>query len=169
MDVKFSGERLKEIRLNADMSQTELSETSGVNQSNISKMERGAISDPSDETLIQIAAALSRDGLHYTVDDFLVVEKFSGEELRKIRVKKKISQTQMAEDLYVPRPTISRYETGTIKNPSPLVLQKICDYLQINLEDLFSSQQKKQEKTSETTDQKVNVHVHVKIDWGLTG
>ena len=168
MDVKFSGAVLKQERLNADISQSELSKRSGVNQSMISKMERGAISNPSDEILIQIAAALSTDGLHYTVDDLLVVENFSGEKLRKIRGKKKISQTQMAEDLGVPRPTISRYETGVIKNPSPTIIEAISDYLQINLEDLFSSQQKKQEKTSETTDQRVNVHVHVTVDWGLT-
>lgn len=138
MTVKFSGPTLKQMRLNADISQSELSRRSGVNQSVISKMERGAIPNPSGESLVQIAAALSTDATFYTVNDLLVVENFSGERLRKIRAKKNISQAQMAEDLGVPRPTISRYETGAIKKPAPAILETMSDYLQVELEDLFS-------------------------------
>ena len=119
MTVKFSGPTLKQMRLNADISQSELSRRSGVNQSVISKMERGAIPNPSGERLVQIAAALSADALPLTVNDLLIVENFSGERLRKIRAKKNISQAQMAEDLGMPRPTISRYETGRLKNLHP--------------------------------------------------
>jgi len=138
MTVKFSGPTLKQMRLNADISQSELSRRSGVNQSVISKMERGAIPNPSAESLVQIAAALTTDGLPLTVNDLLIVENFSGERLRKIRAKKNISQAQMAEDLGVPRPTISRYETGAIKKPAPAILETMSDYLQVELEDLFS-------------------------------
>lgn len=142
MTVKFSGPALKQRRLNADISQSELSRRSGVNQSVISKMERGAIPNPSGESLVQIAAALSTDGLPLTVNDLLVVENFSGERLRKIRAKKNISQAQMSEDLGVPRPTMSRYETGVIKKPAPAMLETMSDYLQVELKDLFSVEDK---------------------------
>lgn len=65
MTTKFDGTALKKTRLDFGISQSELSRRSGVNQSVISKMERGAIPNPSYEKLIPMA-----DVLNITVDDF---------------------------------------------------------------------------------------------------
>ena len=65
MTTKFDGTALKKTRLDFGISQSELSRRTGVNQSVISKMERGAIPNPSYEKLIPMA-----DVLNITVDDF---------------------------------------------------------------------------------------------------
>lgn len=65
MTNKFDGTALKKTRLDFGISQSELSRRTGVNQSVISKMERGAIPNPSYEKLIPMA-----DVLNITVDDF---------------------------------------------------------------------------------------------------
>lgn len=216
MTVKFSGPALKQMRLNADISQSELSRRSGVNQSAISQMERGGVANPSFEKLIPMAKALKvtvddfkpkpvlvREGnphrnqgfspyklkklrgeMGLSQRDFAEVAKltqanvskyergahepnsqslhrlanglgveiselmdspvrkksssFSGENLREIRGNKKITLKKMSEDLDMKHPTISRYETGKIKNPSTASLKRMSDYLQVELEDLFS-------------------------------
>ena len=65
MTTKFDGTALKKTRLDFGISQSELSRRTGVNQSVISKMERGAIPNPSYEKLIPMAYVLN-----ITVDDF---------------------------------------------------------------------------------------------------
>ena len=46
----------------------------------------------------------------------------------------------MSEDLDMKHPTISRYETGQIKNPSPAVLKRMSDYLGVSVNDLLSAE-----------------------------
>ncbi len=50
---------LKEIRTKKNMTQVELSEASGVAQTTISEIERGAIVDPGIETVKKLAKALN--------------------------------------------------------------------------------------------------------------
>lgn len=218
MTVKFSGPSLKQMRLNADMSQSELSRKSGIHQSAISQMELGRLLNPSFKKLIPMAEALGctvdafqakpvlvREGnpnrnqgfspdklkklrgqMGLSQRDFAEVAKltqanvskyergahepnsqslhrlanglgveiselmaspvrkksssFSGENLREIRSNKKISLKKMSEDLDMKHPTISRYETGKIKNPSPAVLKRMSDYLGVSVNDFLSAE-----------------------------
>ena len=218
MTIKFSGPALKQMRLNTDISQSELSRRSGVNQSAISQMERGGVINPSFEKLIPMAEALGvtvdafqakpvlvREGnphrnqgfsanklkklrgeMGLSQRDFAEVAKltqanvskyergahepnsqslqrlanalgveinelmaspvhkkpssFFGENLREIRGNKKITLKKMSEDLNMKHPTISRYETGKIKNPSPAVLKRMSDYLGVSVNDFLSAE-----------------------------
>ena len=54
-------ELLTRLRLEAGLSLYELSHRSGINRSNLHRMEKGVITDPSRETLNRIAGALGTD------------------------------------------------------------------------------------------------------------
>lgn len=52
---------LREARLRRGLTQEQLEERSGVKQTNISAIERGAVSDPNSSTVMKLAAALDMD------------------------------------------------------------------------------------------------------------
>ena len=63
--------------------------------------------------------------------------------LRKLlREDKKISQTKLAEDLFIGRSTMSEYENGT-KQPPISVLVKIADYFDVSLDYIAGRTDKK--------------------------
>ena len=49
---------LKDIRLQAELTQEELAERSGVNQTTISAIERGQIKSPTYDTVVRLARSL---------------------------------------------------------------------------------------------------------------
>ena len=63
------------------------------------------------------------------------VTKF-GQKLREIRLKKKLSQGDIARALGVHRSYISGLERG-VRNPSLLTIQKVAKAININAKDLI--------------------------------
>jgi len=59
-----------------------------------------------------------------------------GQKLRKIRLKKKLSQGDIARALGVHRSYISGLERG-VRNPSLLTIQKVAKAININAKDLI--------------------------------
>lgn len=56
-----------------------------------------------------------------------------GEEIRKVRKHRKISQQTLAEDLGMSRATISQIESGTVQEIGVRKLIRILDYLGLEL------------------------------------
>ena len=139
-NVTFSPDRLKELRGERGLSQAEFAEVAKLTQACVSKYERGT-HEPNSENLHRLA-----NGLGVEISELMAppVRKkslnFSGENLREIRGNKKITLKKMSEDLDMKHPTISRYETGKIKNPSPAVLKRMSDYLGVSVNDFLSAE-----------------------------
>ncbi len=57
-----------------------------------------------------------------------------GYKLRKLREEKKISQQELASDLNIAQSTICKIESGNTDKVDFLLMQKICEYFEINFE-----------------------------------
>ncbi|MDK2920147.1 MAG: hypothetical protein PWQ37_2880 [Candidatus Petromonas sp.] len=64
--------------------------------------------------------------------------------LKRIRKLKNISQRELAEQISVTPAYIALIETGSRKNPSLEVLQRISQALEVNISDLLGDYQSKQ-------------------------
>jgi len=62
--------------------------------------------------------------------------KAFGSHIKKMRIKNGISGAEFARLLFIDQPNLTRLEKGRV-NPSLYFIKKICDVLEINLEDLF--------------------------------
>ncbi len=62
--------------------------------------------------------------------------KSIGDNIRKIRDSKNISQQELADHSNVAKSTIHRIENGKL-NPSIVTIIKICDFLEINIEQII--------------------------------
>jgi transcriptional regulator with XRE-family HTH domain len=60
--------------------------------------------------------------------------------LKTFREKAGLSQADLARISGIPQATISRLESGTIRNPSSSILQRLSKALDVSLDDLFSIQ-----------------------------
>ena len=63
-----------------------------------------------------------------------------GEQLRRAREAKGMTQQSLAEQLYVTRQSVSRWECGD-RYPDLLSTQKICQILEVSLDDLLSGKE----------------------------
>lgn len=76
--MKFSGDRLRDIRQSKGISQLQMSNDCGLNQSLVSKYERGEVVSPPHHTVEAMADYLGVDA-----DDFLEGLKNSGEKAKR--------------------------------------------------------------------------------------
>ena len=60
-----------------------------------------------------------------------------GENLKKVREEKGITQQTLADQLYVTRQTVSRWEGGS-RYPDLMTAKKMAQYLEVSLDDLLS-------------------------------
>ncbi len=67
-----------------------------------------------------------------------------GKNIKKFREKKKVTQDEMAQALFVTRQAISNWENGKTE-PDIDTLQKIADYLKVTMEELIYGEKKKGE------------------------
>jgi transcriptional regulator with XRE-family HTH domain len=67
----------------------------------------------------------------------------AGENIRKYREQKKVSQEEMAQSLNVTRQTVSSWETGRTE-PDLDTLHRIAQYLEVTVEELIYSQRLKE-------------------------
>ncbi|MFQ7000808.1 MAG: helix-turn-helix domain-containing protein, partial [Clostridium sp.] len=65
-----------------------------------------------------------------------------GEQLRKAREEKGMTQQSLAEQLYVTRQSVSRWECGD-RYPDLLTTKKISQILEVSLDDLLSGKEMK--------------------------
>tara|TARA_E500000318_G_scaffold34955_2_gene34232 strand:+ start:457 stop:714 length:258 start_codon:yes stop_codon:yes gene_type:complete len=84
--------------------------------------------------------------------------------------------TTMGADLGTSYSIISRYESGRIKKPSFEVIKQMANYLECSIDDLSCEKDtcdlcvevRAEETAAVAIPQRIDVHVHVKIDWGFS-
>lgn len=64
-----------------------------------------------------------------------------GNNIRKLRNAKNLSQQELADHSNIAKSTIQRIENGTL-NPTILILDKICKSLDVSLDELVNSDPK---------------------------
>lgn len=107
-DASISGDDIKQIRTDLDLSQSELAEELGVSAGTVSNWERGESSPGSDnqEQIEDLAEQADADG---DGDEDVT---FSAEDLKELREEKDLSQSELADELGVSAGTISNWERG---------------------------------------------------------
>ena len=86
--------------------------------------------------------------------------KLNNKRLIELRKEKGITQATMSKDLNLQQGNLSRYERGSVENPSAAVVKAIANYLECNMEDLLLTGK----EDSQTISNRIDVHVH--FHWG---
>jgi len=86
--------------------------------------------------------------------------KLNNKRLIELRKEKGITQTTMSKDLNLQQGNLSRYERGSVENPSAAVVKAIANYLECNMEDLLLTGK----EDSQTIPNRIDVHVY--FHWG---
>lgn len=73
--------------------------------------------------------------------------KMTGELIKKLREEKKISQYKLAEDLFIDRTAIAKWENGR-SLPSPEMLVSLSNYFHITIDELIYGEIKTEENVS---------------------
>jgi transcriptional regulator with XRE-family HTH domain len=128
----FNGRRLRAARRAKGLTQGQLGEMIGVDQSSVAGYELGPHTPPSN-IFKGIIKALGRSRRHFTEtssrDDSIEMDRktpgFDGGKLRAMRRARKLSQAAMADLIGVGQQVVSLYERG-ISTPSPLVAKRIA-------------------------------------------
>jgi len=162
----FNGKILKKVREQRGIIQTEICDAINLHQSLYSKYERGVVKEPPATVIKDIADYL---GLPYE-SFFGELQKETGKKAKnysgisKLLKKRGKTQTWLSEETGIPRANINRYATGSIKHPNAKTLEVIAKTLGVDVEDMaeFISHQKQNLDA-----QRIDVHVHVTIDWGF--
>lgn len=69
--------------------------------------------------------------------------KAFGSHIKKMRIKKGVSGAEFARLLFIDQPNLTRLEKGRV-NPSLYLIKKICDVLEISMDDFFKQYKEKQ-------------------------
>jgi transcriptional regulator with XRE-family HTH domain len=86
--------------------------------------------------------------------------RLNNKKLIELRKEKGITQTTMSKDLNLQQGNLSRYEKGSVENPSAAVVKAIANYLECNMEDLLITGK----EDSQTIPNRIDIHVH--FHWG---
>lgn len=128
-------EKLKTLRKINVLTQKELAEKLKIKQNSYSDWENGK-SEPNIEMLVRIAD-------YFDVSlDYLMGGKMKNitEEvslcLKKLRMKRKLSQKQIAEELKISQQQYSKWEGGII-TPNAETLVRLADYLDVSVDYLL--------------------------------
>ncbi|PEW67205.1 hypothetical protein CN448_20025 [Bacillus cereus] len=148
------GDYLKHIREENNLNFEKLNNEGNLSTDLISQIEDGFI--PDKETLIMLAKSVSNNEQSFSeirthlinkagyafyideVDQAFENEKMDGNKIklggyiRRVRIDKKLSLRQIAELTGISHPYLSQLETGSHKKPSPEILEKIAEGLDIN-------------------------------------
>ncbi len=86
--------------------------------------------------------------------------KLNNKKLIELRKERGITQKTMSKDLNLQQANLSRYESGSVQNPSAAVVKAIANYLECHMEDLlFTGEELVQPIPS-------RVDVHIYVHWG---
>jgi len=64
------------------------------------------------------------------------VDNIIGSKIKKLRLKAELTQERLARKANIPYTTLTKVESGVIKNPSVKVIVKIADVLGVTMENL---------------------------------
>lgn len=128
-------EQLKTLRKINGITQKELAEKLKIKQNSYSDWENGK-SEPNIEMLVRIADYFDVS-LDYLMGGKMknITEEFSLC-LKKIRMKRKLSQKQIAEELKISQQQYSKWEGGII-TPNAETLVRLADYFDVSVDYLL--------------------------------
>lgn len=128
-------EQLKTLRKINGLTQKELAEKLKIKQNSYSDWENGK-SEPNIEMLVRIADYFDVS-LDYLMGGKMknITEEFSLC-LKKIRMKRKLSQKQIAEELKISQQQYSKWEGG-ISTPNAETLVRLADYFDVSVDYLL--------------------------------
>ena len=95
---------------------------------------------------------------------------FNGKILKKIREEKGVTQVQLCDATNLDQSLYSKYERGIVQNVTAAKVKKISDYLGVPYESFFAELKEDEPVLINQTSgipERIDVHVHVTIDWGL--
>ncbi|MFC1918942.1 helix-turn-helix domain-containing protein, partial [Chloroflexota bacterium] len=168
METRKFGARLRELREQAGLSQSQLAEKVGVNFTYLSKIESGAKSAPSEKVILKLAKALNTDKDELMTlagrvpSDIAEVLKSpqtlqllrsgcnEGEvmaatekgrfniRLRELRKQAGLSQRQLAKRIGVNFSYLSKIESGALPPPSKKVILTLAEALNANKDELMT-------------------------------
>jgi len=157
---------LKKLRHEKGITQQALCQDLQLEQPVYSRYERGVIKNPPATKVKQFAEYFD---VPYEIFFNEIEEKpakieknYSG--ISKILKKQGKTQTWLSEKTGIPRANINRYATGSIKYPNANTLEIIAKALGVDVEDMAEFNLHQEQNLGA---QRIDVHVHVKIDWGL--
>lgn len=133
-------EQLKTLRKINGLIQKELAEKLKIKQNSYSDWENGK-SEPNIEMLVRIADYFDVS-LDYLMGGKMknITEEFSLC-LKKIRMKRKLSQKQIAEELKISQQQYSKWEGGII-TPNAETLVRLADYFDVSIDYLLGRKKK---------------------------
>ena len=145
------GDKIREQRIKLGLSQEELALKMGYNgRSTIAKIESGAV-EVSHTKVVQYAKILgvSVDYLLGTGDDSVEINAIEqpavhitvGQRIRKRRKELNITLEEIGEYVGVSKATVQRWETGGIANMRRDRIKKLCEILQLDVEELLGGNQ----------------------------
>lgn len=128
-------EQLKTLRKINGQTQKELAEKLKIKQNSYSDWENGK-SEPNIEMLVRIADSFDVS-LDYLMGGKMknITEEFSLC-LKKLRMKRKLSQKQIAEELKISQQQYSKWEGGII-TPNAETLVRLADYFDVSIDFLL--------------------------------
>lgn len=93
--------------------------------------------------------------------------QFNGKILKKVREQRGIFQTEICDAINLHQSLYSKYERGVVKEPPATVIKDIADYLGLPYESFFGETIDEPINTRSNIPERIDVHVHIKIDWGF--
>lgn len=133
---KQLGTKLKQLRIESGLTQTYVGAKLNIGNKTISDYERG-ISEP-DTTVLKELARLYGISIDELLDNDPINSTTSGERLKELRIEKRLTLRDLAEQIHIDKSTLSRYERDEqeIKSSDLLMLAKYynvpIDYLLCN-------------------------------------
>lgn len=121
MDVKIDAKLLKQMRKKARLSQSDVANEMKIQSTVLSMYENGKRKIPND-----LALKLT-DFYKIMIELNTSLDSFSGQYLKELRLKCRLSQKEVAEKFEINQTTLSRYEQERTKIPSSLA-EKLKDF-----------------------------------------
>jgi transcriptional regulator with XRE-family HTH domain len=164
--MQFNGKILQKLRYEKGITQQVLCRDLQLEQPVYSRYERGAIKNPPATKVKQFAEYFDVPYESFFNETEEKPEKkaknYSG--ISKLLKKQGKTQTWLSEKTGIPRANINRYATGSIKYPNANTLEIIAKALDVDVDDMAEFNLDQEQNLGA---QRIDVHVHIKIDWGF--
>lgn len=110
----YSGEQLKQIRIDRNMTQQQLAKLTDVTGQHISNIETGR-KNLTEKFALKCASILNTDPSAFCSDSF--IPSLPGKRLKQLRIDRNMTQRELAKKLDISAQQVSNYEAGRCNMP----------------------------------------------------